>query len=161
MSEGNIVEVLGRADTAYGTWIYVKENNAPRPCWVNSKYVDLSGDLASLEPVYPEKAALIQFSHAKFPPPADVSATRTDDQVEIFWTGYELALGDRESAESPLYLVETWTCQAGQIVFTPTGAFVESAVVVDEAGCSEDSRGRVFIAHKDGYIGPVEIPWPD
>jgi hypothetical protein len=113
-----------------------------------------------LESVYPEKAPLVQFDHTKFPPPENVSATRTGDQVAIHWDGYELALGDRESAESPIFLVEVWTCVDGKIVFTPLGAFTESAVVTDEAGCSEPSHGQVYIAHKDGYIGPIEIPWP-
>jgi hypothetical protein len=158
--KGNKVEVLGRADTTAGAWIYVKFNNILKPCWVNTKYIELSGDASSLEPVYPDKAPLILFHHANFPPPKDVTAKRNGDQVEIDWTGYELAPGDRESQDSPLYLVEVWTCQEGKVVFTPIGAFVESALVQDQTGCAEPSHGQVFLAHKDGYVGPVAIPWP-
>jgi hypothetical protein len=74
--------------------------------------------------------------------------------------GYELALGDRESEDSPKYLVEFWTCQGGQIVFTAYGSFEENALIKDESGCSEPSYGNLYMAHKDGYIGPVPIPWP-
>jgi hypothetical protein len=158
LREGNEVQVLGRADTADGTWVNVQFSNIN--CWVNEKYLDMNGESASLEPLYPQKSPLILFSHPNFPPVTDVFAKRNGDQVEIDWNGYELALGDRESAESPQYLVETWTCIGGQIVFTAYGAFEEYSVVTDEPGCSEPSHGQVYIAHKDGYIGPVPIPWP-
>lgn len=156
--KGNQVQVLGRNDAS--SWVYVQFGETLRPCWVNAKFMELSGDIASLESVYPEKASLILFHHPNFPPVKDVEAARNGNQVEITWTGYELALGDRESADSPLYLVEVWTCQGGQIVFTPIGAYEESAQVTDEAGCSEPSHGQVFLAHKDGYVGPVAIVWP-
>ena len=155
--KGNEVQVLGRNDAS--TWVYIQFGDAIK-CWVNAKFLEVAGDINSLESVYPDKAPLILFSHPKFPPPANVQAARSGDRVVITWVGYELALGDRESAESPIYLVETWTCQAGQIVFTASGVFEEVAVITDELGCAEPSHGQVYIAHKDGYIGPVQIPWP-
>ena len=149
-----------RGDTSE-LWLYGLAQGYESPCWVNSKYIKLNGDISSLEPYYyPDKAPLILFNHPRFPPPKDVNAQRDGDQVFISWTGYTLALGDRESANSPVYLVEAWTCQGGKIVFTPIGAYQESASVKDETGCSEPSHGQVFVAHKDGYVGPVEIPWP-
>lgn len=33
-------------------------------------------------------------------------------------------------------------------------------VVRDEAGCAEPSHGRLYLAEKHGYVGPVEIRWP-
>ena len=155
--KGNQVQVVGRNEA--GTWVYIQFGDTLK-CWVNAKFLEVAGDINSLESVYPEKAPLILFSHPKFPPPANVQAARSGDRVVITWVGYELALGDRESAESPIYLVETWTCQAGQIVFTAAGVFEEVSVITDEAGCAEPSHGQVYIAHKDGYIGPIQIPWP-
>lgn len=155
--KGNLVQVIGRNDA--GDWVYIQHGDTIQ-CWVNVKYLQVTGSVSELELAYPDKAPLILFSHPKFPPPANVQAARSTDRVVITWVGYELALGDRESAESPIYLVETWTCQDGKIVFTATGAFEEVAVISDEAGCSEPSRGQVYIAHKDGYIGPVPIQWP-
>ena len=148
-----------RGDTSE-LWLYGLAQGYESPCWVNAKYIKLDGDVSSLETYYPDKAPLILFNHPRFPPPKEVSANRDGDQVFISWTGYTLALGDRESANSPVYLVEAWTCQGGKIVFTPIGAYQEFASVKDEAGCSEPSHGQVFVAHKDGYVGPVEIPWP-
>jgi len=157
---GNKVQVLGRADTGFGIWVYVQFGDLL--CWINanSRFVELSGDVSSLEPYYPKKAPLLLFNHPKFPPPKDVKAVRRGDQVSISWTGYKLAPGDREGPDRPVYLVEAWTCQAGQIVFTPIGAFEEGVSIKDEAGCSEPSHGQVFVAHVDGYVGPVAILWP-
>jgi hypothetical protein len=152
--------VIGKAETAGGPWLYIQAKGYDRPCWVNAKFLQVNGDASTLTQVYPEQAPLILFYHDNFPPVTNVSASRSGDRVDVSWSGYELALGDRESAESPQYLVEFWTCQAGGIVFTSYGAFEEAAVIQDEAGCSEPSHGQVYIAHKDGYVGPVAIPWP-
>jgi hypothetical protein len=148
----------GRNDA--GTWLYGLGLGYEKPCWVNARFIELSGDVASLEPVYPDKVSLPLFRHPNFPPPTDVETVRKGDQVSVFWVGYELAPGDREDPDRPVYLVEAWICQAGEIVFMPIGTFVESALIRDEAGCSEPSRARLFLAHKDGYVGPVAIPWP-
>jgi hypothetical protein len=160
LSMGEELEIIGKAETTGGLWLYVKNNDRERPCWVNARFVQVQGDASTLAQVYPEQAPLILFFHDRFPPVTNVEASRSGESVYVQWTGYELALGDRESAESPQYLVEFWTCQAGQIVFTAYGAFEEAAVVQDEAGCAEPSHGQVYIAHKDGYVGPVTIPWP-
>jgi len=161
---GNKMEVRGRMEVHTGaateTWLFGLAEGYENPCWVNAKSIRLNGDVSDLEPYYPDKAPLILFHHPKFPPPKEVKAERQGDQVNISWTGYTLAPGDRESENSPVYLVEAWTCQGGKIVFTPIGAFEEFASVKDEAGCSDPSHGQVFVAHKDGYVGPVEIPWP-
>jgi hypothetical protein len=160
LSKNLQVEVIGKAETADGLWLYIKASEYDRPCWVSSRFLQVEGEPTTLEQVYPHKAPLILFQHDRFPPVTDVSASRSGDRVDVSWSGYELALGDRESAESPQYLVEFWTCEAGRIVFTAYGSFEEAAVIQDEAGCAEPSHGQVYIAHKDGYVGPVAIPWP-
>jgi hypothetical protein len=162
---GNRIRVDGKAeiqqDDTSELWLFGLLQGYESRCWVNAKYVKLDGDVASLESYYPdERAPLISFEHPRFPPPADVSASRDGDRVYIAWVGYTLAPGDRESENSPVYLIEAWTCQGGRIVFSPIGAYQEFESVRDESGCSEPSHGRVYVAHKDGYIGPVEIPWP-
>ena len=157
--QGLPVTINGRDDT--GKWLYVLGLDYLRPCWVTADGIKVSGDIANLEPVYPDKAPLISFQHPQFSPPQNVEAMRQGNQVTITWTGYPLADGDRESPNSPVYLVEAWACQGGEIVFTPIGAYDERAVIDDETGCSAPSHGRVFLAHKRGYVGPVEIPWPE
>jgi hypothetical protein len=167
--KGNVVDVLGKADTAYGTWIRVQTRwEEPVTCWVNSgpRFVEISqGDVACLEPLYPEKAPLIIFDTSpypadRFPKPSNVEASRSDNNVYIQWVGKDLLPGDKPE-QSPRYLVELWTCQGGQIVFTPYGTDETFAQVQDEAGCAEPSHGNGYMAHVDGYVGPSPITWPE
>lgn len=163
---GTEIEFFGQMEIRSGdvaaTWLYGLAEFYQDPCWVNARNIELVGDVSSLEPdYYPDRAPPPFVFHPDYPPVENVFAARGGDLVNIYWTGYQLAPGDRESVNSPQYLVEAWTCQAGRLMFTPIGAFSESIQVTDEAGCSEPSHGQVFIAHKDGYIGPVAIPsWP-
>lgn len=160
------VEVGGQMEIRSGDqlaiWLYLPEG-FQKPCWVNAKHIELDGDISSIEPdYYPDKTPLklILFRHENFPPPKNVSAKREGNQVGIYWEGYTLEVGDREGPDRPVYLVEAWTCQDGNLVFTPIGAFEEIIQIIDEAGCSEASSGEVYVAHVDGYVGPVSIPWP-
>ncbi|HEX6271015.1 MAG TPA: toll/interleukin-1 receptor domain-containing protein [Anaerolineales bacterium] len=163
---GTEMEFYGRMEIRSGdvaaTWLYGLAEFYEDPCWVNARNIELDGDVSSLEPdYYPDKAPPPFVFHPDYPPVENVFTARSGDLVNIYWTGYQLAPGDRESVNSPQYLIEAWTCQAGRFLFTPIGAFSESIQVMDEAGCSEASHGQVFIAHRDGYIGPVVIPsWP-
>ena len=174
--KGNEVTLVGRYDTAFGTWLYVKYKDDPRPCWVSPNFLDNVGDISGLPVYYPDKAPLVLFNDpafvpSRFFPPTDVSADRTGNLVQMSWTGLVLALGDRESATSPRFLVEAWTCIGGKLTFTPIGVGATyqgkdmstdtfSAQVEDDAGCSEPSHAQVYLAHKDGYVGPVQVPWP-
>jgi hypothetical protein len=163
---GTEMEFFGRMEIRSGdttaTWLYGLAEFYEDPCWVNARSIELKGDVSNLESdYYPDKAPPPYLNHPDFPPPQNVIAVRRGDLVSIYWMGYLLAPGDREDVNRPQYLVEVWICQGGRIMFTPIGAFVESVQVRDEAACSEPSHGQVFIAHKDGYVGPVAIPsWP-
>jgi len=159
--QGLPVTITGRNDS--GSWLYVLGLDYQRPCWVIADGIKVGGDIANLEPVYPDKAPLRTFRNPNFQPPQGVKAARRvsqPDLIDVTWQGIELGLGDREGRDRPIYLVEVWACQKGKIVFTPIGTTEPNALVTDEKGCTEPSHGRVFLAHKDGYVGPSEIPWP-
>jgi hypothetical protein len=164
---GNKLEFFGRMEVQSGDgtsmWLFGLPRGYRISCWVNADYIQLDGELSNLEPdYYPDKSKLPPFFHEAFPPPGDVKAVREGDQVTITWTTITLEPADRESARSPMSVLETWTCQGGEIVVTPIGAYgpFGRAQIKDESGCSEISRGRVFLAHKNGYIGPVSVEWP-
>jgi hypothetical protein len=144
------------------TWLWGLLDGYLDPCWVNAKYVRLNGDLVSLETVYPGKVDLpiLPQSSWRWPAPQNVKAFRQGDQINIYWDFYDVPLGERESESSPRYVLELWLCQDGEVAFTPRGANESSLQVTDEAGCAEPSHGRIYLAEKHGYIGPVEIPWP-
>jgi hypothetical protein len=172
---GNRMEISGRVEIRVKdemqTWLWGLAEGYPNNCWVNARDVKLGGELSSLEVVYPDKVKLPLTSN--WPAPQNVKATRVGDQVTINWDAYVLPLGERESANSPQYLLELWLCQGGQVAFTPIGSFdspasgdkpevrgTDGVSVTDEAGCAEPSHGRIYLAEKHGYVGPVEIRWP-
>lgn len=156
LRQGATQDVVGRTDT--GAWLLTQSHGDLTRCWVKASLLDLDGDALTIEPVYPDQYTLpVSPYHL---PPYTATATRSGDRVPISWTAQSLRAGDRESDTSPLFVVETWVCQDGQLVFTPIGSDVQIATVTDEPGCAERSHGRVYLAEKHGYAGPTEIPWP-
>ena len=157
MVSGATQDIIGRTDT--GKWVLTRSRGDNKACWVKSEFMDIKGDVMSVEMVYPDKFTLIQ-SNQGYRKPWNVAAVRKGDKVTISWESEPLRPGDEESATSVLYVVETWVCQAGQLVFTPLGAYDAQVTITDEAGCAQASHGRVYFSEKHGYAGPSEIPWP-
>ncbi len=156
--KGNKMQVLGR--DIHSEWVYVQVQGYDSPCWVNAKYINMNGDIASLESVYPGKVN-IPLSYY-WPAPKNVYAARTADgkQVGIYWDEYILPDGEMESPDSPRYLAELWLCKDGELTFNSIFAWQNNLLVDDEAGCSEPSSGVMYLVEKHGYSGPVTIPWP-
>jgi hypothetical protein len=161
MLMGATQDVIGRTDT--GKWVLTRSRGDNKSCWVRADLMDINGDVMAVEMVYPDKYRIPE-SNQGYLSPWDVAAVRRGDQVVISWKSEALRAGDGEGDEegrpSILYVVETWVCTAGQVIFTPVGSFVPQVSVTDEPGCAEPSHGRVFFAEKHGYAGPSEIPWP-
>jgi hypothetical protein len=155
-------QVEVRSGREIGHWLWVLLDGYQGSCWVNARYVQLNGEISSLETVYPGKAELLVLPSStwRWPAPQNVSAVRVQDQVNIYWDFFDVPLGERESEQSPRYLLELWLCQDGHVAFTPIGTLNASLVVRDESKCSEPSHGVIYLAEKHGYIGPVEIQWP-
>jgi hypothetical protein len=150
-------DVIGRTDT--GAWALTQSRGDNKSCWVKSEFLDLSGDVMSLEVVYPDKFT-IPPSNQHYLVPYDVAAVRSGSQVVISWKSEALRPGDQEDKNMVIYIVETWTCVNGQVTFKPIGTSVAQVTVTDEPGCSTPSHGRVYFQEKHGYTGPSEILWP-
>ena len=148
---GSNMEVIGRTDS--GSWILIRAIGGDNPCWVKASLMEVYGDVMSVAPIY---IPLPQSTYYK--PLSGVKATRSGDEVTITWNPRQFRPGDETA--SPPYLLETWVCRDGEIVFTPVGAYYEKVTIEDESGCSEPSRGRVFFVEKHGYTLPVEVNWP-
>jgi hypothetical protein len=157
MIKGAVQDVIGRTDT--GTWVLTKSRGDNKACWVKTEYLDLNGDVMSVEMVYPDKYK-VPASNQTYRSPWDVVAIRKGDQVEITWKSDPRHPGDEESPNSVLYVAEVWTCQNGKVTFTPMGTYQPVVTVKDEAGCTEPSHGRIYFSEKHGYAGPTEIIWP-
>lgn len=162
---GNRMEVRGRVDLWNGretsTWFWGLPEFFPDVCWVNARDVKLDGELSSLEVLYPDEVKLPVLRDPRWPAPQNVEATRLGDEVTISWDFYDVPLGERESENSPRYVLEVWLCQDGQVRFTPVPVYdFTKETVIDQAGCAEPSHGRIYLSEKHGYVGPVEIKWP-
>ena len=150
-------DIIGRTDS--GAWVLTRAHGDDKACWVKSEFLEIDGDVMSLEIVYPDKFR-IPPSNQGYRLPWNVVAARNGNEVTISWESEERRPGDEESATSVLYVVETWVCKDGQLMFTPIGAYVPQVSVTDEPGCEQASHGRVFFSEKHGYTGPTEINWP-
>ncbi|MGE5251464.1 MAG: hypothetical protein ACM3QS_14780 [Bacteroidota bacterium] len=148
----NIV-LIGRTDG--NNWVWVEGRNR---CWVNAKFIQIDGDRLALPVVYPGTARLPRSPY--YPPTTVLSALRDGDKVTVEWLDIPLRSGDEEDASMLHYLVETWRCQDGQLIFDPLATNETSITFVDQPGCAVPSRGRVFVQEKHGFAGPAEIPWP-
>ena len=157
MLQGVTQDVLGRTDT--GTWVLTQSHGDNISCWVKTEFLDLSGDVMSLEVVYPDKYT-IPPSNQNYILPYDVTAVRSSNQVTISWKSGALRPGDEEDANMVIYIIETWTCIDGQVTFKPIGTSYTQVTVIDEAGCNTPSHGRIYFQDKHGFTGPSEIPWP-
>jgi hypothetical protein len=151
---GNRLEILGiLKDTGY---FHVKAIGGSNPCWMNMQFMDVQGDMALLQPIDPLEVKL-PFS-PYYGALDSVVATRNGNDVTISWSPMDLRAGD-DSEQEP-YLVETWVCQGGSVVFIPFGVYETEVTVLDEPGCSQLSFGRVYGVEKHGYTPYLKIGWP-
>jgi hypothetical protein len=162
---GNRMEVRGRVDRGSGrgaqTWLWGLPEFFPDVCWVNARDVKLSGELSSLEVVYPDKVDLPILRDPRWPVPENVKVERVRDAVTISWDFFDVPPAERESENSPRYILEVWLCRDGQVTLNPIPVYdVTKLSVIDQAGCAQPSHGRILLAEKHGYVGPVEIKWP-
>ena len=158
MIEGIKLIVYGK-DINSG-WAYIAADGYEGKCWVNLNQITLDGDAENLKVLYPGEVGLpLSFL---WPVPQNVYTARTADglKVAIYWDEYILPDGEIESPNSPRYLLELWTCKDGKLSFESKFVWDDDILVTDEAGCSEPSRGVIYLVEKHGYAGPVEIAWP-
>ena len=165
LAPGNRMEIRGKVDQGSGrqaqTWLWGLPEFFPAECWVNARDVRLGGELSSLEVVYPDKVDLPFLPNPRWPVPQNVEALRQGDEVTVSWDFFDVPLGERESPNSPRYVLEVWLCRNGQVTFTPIPVYESTRIsVIDQAGCAEPSHGRIVLSEVHGYVGPVEIEWP-
>ena len=151
---GSNLEIIARVEP--GEYLEVQAIGGNNPCWVNPKWMDVTGDLKDLQPIHPLDVKLPQSPY--YGPLSGVSAERDGNNVTITWHPLILRAGD-DSEQVP-YVIEAFVCRAGQIAFDPVGAYIPRAVIQDEPGCRQSSYARITAAEKHGYTRFVEIPWP-
>jgi len=147
--EGISVEIQGRSER--GDWVYVLPLWYETGCWIKADLLEISGDVFSVEPYY----GTLPFSDI-YPPPWITEASRDGDEVFIAWSDVRMTADKYRG-----YLLETWLCQDGDLVFTPVNVDGLWATFIDQPGCSEPSWGRIYSAEKHGYSKWRLIPWPE
>ena len=152
--KGSNLEILARDEI--GVYVEVQAIGGNNPCWVKGEYLKIKGNLMDLQPIRTVDVRLPISPYYK--PPTVVSATRDGPVVTVFWQKFILRPGD-DSEQVP-YLIEAWVCKAGQLVFTPLGAYQTALKIQDEPGCASPSHARFYAVEKHGYAGPLEVPWP-
>jgi len=147
------IKLVGQTGGSNWVWVESKTN-----CWVNAKFIEISGDLHTLPIVYPAPATLPVSPY--YPPTHVLRAIRAGTQVTVTWIEIPLRPGDEEDASMLHYIIEVWRCEAGQIIFDPLATNDAKILFTDEPGCAAPSHGRIFVQEKHGFAGPAEIPWP-
>ncbi|MBE0697527.1 MAG: hypothetical protein IH586_11455 [Anaerolineaceae bacterium] len=152
--KGSNLEIIRRLEG--GNYLEIQAIGGNNPCWVRMDYFKIKGDLASVQPVHIDDVRLPISPY--YASPGGVSARRDGNVVTVFWNPLVLRAGD-DSEQTP-YIVEAWVCQAGQMVFVPTGTFQVAVKVTDEPGCTSPSHAWFIAAEKHGYTRRVGVPWP-
>ena len=152
--KGSNLEILRRV--ALGNYIEIQAIGGSNACWVREDYLAIKGSLLDLQPV--DAAEVSPAAFTLLCAPHRRVCRRAGNQVTVSWHGLALRAGD--DFEQTPYIVETWVCRGGQMVFDPVGTYRNAVEVSDEPGCAEPSRARLLAAEKHGYTRPVEIDWP-
>ncbi len=185
LKNGAPVQVLGRADTALGQWalvqyaLAIKSSTKILPCWVSVNYLNMSGDISSLPELDPHYVFPLftdpKYVPGVFPYPTITDVSRSGDQLQVSVEGKDLVYidenhADRESGTSALFLVEFWVCQNGKLRLDPQRIYFAydpaqptasgAALATDDGSCGQQPYGAVYLAHRDGYVGPVQFQIP-
>jgi hypothetical protein len=133
-----------------GSWLWVRFDKLHYACWVAASVTAIEGDIFSVSVYMPPlpKSELYE-------PPKKVTANRSGDQVLVTWDEVWMTEDDDRG-----YLLQTRICQNGNLIDLAVHTNGNSYTFLDEKGCSDDSKGRLFAVEKHGYTDPISIPWP-
>lgn len=135
-------------------WILIRTADLTN-CWINTDLVQASQD-GPFNQITDAHVAMPMSGY--YSPLRNVTATRTGNVVRVRWDPLVLREDDK-SLQTP-YVLEAWVCQNGEFVFRAFGTEEFGIRVIDEADCTEPSRGQVAGAEIHGYTNWVTVPWP-
>jgi hypothetical protein len=145
---GDTAVIWGR--NAAGTWLWVQPNTISYQCWLAASSGEVQGDIFSVV------VQSVRLPHSTlYGQPAEVTATRSGDQVTVSWSAVWMTEDDFRG-----YLLEVTLCQNTQLIWTAVATNDTSYTFTDGAGCASASGGLLYAVEKHGYTDPVKIPWP-
>lgn len=133
-----------------GSWLWVKWDEEPWPCWVSASVVEVVGDIFSVVEYYPRLPQSTLYG-----PVRKVWAERHGDQVTVSWEGIWMTEDDFRG-----YLIKATLCQNGFLFDVAAHTNGTTYTLKDEQSCSKTSKARLYAVEKHGYTDPVAIPWP-
>lgn len=148
---GKVLEAIGRDTTS--EWIMVREVGGNKSCWVNIIGLTIQGDgnTLAIAPV-----ALVFTEN--YPPPPNITAVRSGDQVQISWG--DVPLQPQVVFPESHYFLELWLCSGGQLTPSILATNDLTLTVTDQPGCTGASHGLLYTTTREGYSQPAVIPWP-
>jgi len=132
------------------SWLWVKWEKQPWPCWISASVVDVEGDTFRVVEYYHP----LPWSEL-YAPTKKVWADRNGDQVTVFWEAVYMTEDDDRG-----YMLKVRHCTNGYLVDSVIATYATSYTFTDEQTCSGESGGGVYVVEKHGYTDPVKIPWP-
>jgi hypothetical protein len=155
MREGSPIEVLGR--TVDGGWAHIQFTGTKNLCWINSKLIQVNGDLMSLPDAYQNSSSLPLASD--FGPVSIVSVSGSA-AVTVEWTPIILPEIAMPSEIERQYVIEVWTCLNGSPAFYTVGTDETEATFEVDNSCGVVSRADIVAQNKLGVSGitPISIP---
>lgn len=148
---GSRLEIIGRVDdTGY---IQVRAIGGTNPCWMNLQWMDVQGDINTVQPIDP-RSIEIPWSRL-YAGPSWVKAERNGNEVTVTWSYVWMTEDDDRG-----YLLDVFVCKNGKLTWTPVemqNQYQTLYTYTDEPGCTEPSNGRVYAVEKHGYTKYLNI----
>jgi hypothetical protein len=155
MREGAPVEVVGR--TIDGGWAFIQYAGTKNLCWINSKLIQLNGDIMSLPDYWKDSASLPMASNYG---PVSILSVSGNAAVTVEWAPIVLPDYALPGENEVQYVIEVWTCLNGSPAFYTLGTNeTEMTFEVDDS-CGQVSRANIVAQNKLGVSGITPIPIP-
>lgn len=132
------------------SWLWVKWEKQPWPCWISASVVDVAGDPYTVTEYYSPLPRSTLYGPTK-----KVWADRNGDQVTVSWEAVYMTEDDDRG-----YMLKVRHCTNGYLTDSVVATNSTSYTFTDEQTCSGESGGGVYVVEKHGYTDPVKIPWP-
>jgi hypothetical protein len=132
------------------SWLWVKWEKQPWPCWISASVIDVEGDPFTVVEYYHP----LPWSEL-YGPTKKVWADRNGDQVTISWEAVYMTEDDDRG-----YMLKLRHCMNGYLIDSIIATSSTSYTITDEQSCERESSGLVYVVEKHGYTDPVAIPWP-
>jgi hypothetical protein len=157
MLAGAPIEIIGR--DIDGGWAYIQFAGTHNLCWINSKLIQVDGDLKSLQDYYPDKAPLPRTS--KFGGASITSVSGSSASITVEWAPVVLStIAMPSGAGETEYVIEVWTCINGAPGYTTLGTNDTTLSFPVDDSCGMTLHANLVTQTNLGISGIATIKLP-